>query len=220
MISIPKARLPSTSSMIAGINDDLLSAFKPPTSTLPLHGTAAGGPDDWANVEVDNTGQARAVDAPAKTTPYNAKPKTSTSEREGPEFLPSVDTLPRPEDLLLQPPYHLILTGRYGSELEIQCSHGPSLQLLSDYLKKWTKQNFRDIRHPPSIDIVLEESPIGLGLLFNRLVVKPQSRNNAVGQVLSPVVVLAFVEGVLGFQLVSSEGGSWHFRRTGELRKL
>lgn len=120
----------------------------------------------------------------------------------------------------MQPPYHLLLTGRYGSELEIQCSHGPSLQLLSDYLKKWTKQNYRDVRHPPAIDIVLEESPIGLGLLFNRLIVKPQCRNNMVGQVLSPVVVLAFVEGVLGFRLVSSEGGVWHFRREGELRRL
>lgn len=221
MISIPKARLPGPSTIIAGFNDDLLSAFKPPTSTFPLHGTAAGASDDWADVQVDSsTGQARAVDAPSKPVSYSTKPKSNVpgnQQAQEPEFLPSVDTLPRPEDLLLLPPYHLLLTGHYGSELEIQCSHGPSLQLLSDYLKKWTKQNFRDIRHPPSIDVVLEESPIGLGLLFNRLVVKPQSRSN---QVLSPVVVLAFVEAVLGFRLVSSEGGVWHFRREGELRRL
>jgi hypothetical protein len=134
------------------------------------------------------------------------------------DFLPSVDTLPRPEDLLLKPPYHLILTARHQSELEIQCSHGPSLQLLSDYLKKWTKQNFRDIRKPPSIEVTLEESPIGLGLLFDRLVIRPQ--NQRLTQTLSPVVVLPFVEGVLGFEMVHAEGGCWHYRRLGELKKF
>ena len=211
-LCIPKVRLPSTSIIVAGLSEDLLGAFAPPRTTLALHGTAAGASDDWADVQVDTkTGHAQAVDAPTK--------RGAAAAPAEPTFLPPVDALARPEDLLSQPPYHALVQWR-GSELEVHCSHAGALQLLRDYLDRWARQNFRDVRHPPSIEVVLEESPIGLGLLFNRLVIRPQSRNMAASQTLSPVVILPFIEGVLGFTMVSSEAGLWHYRREGELRKL
>jgi len=208
---MPKVRLPSTSIIVAGLSEDLLGAFSASRSTLPLHGIAASASDDWADVQVDSsTGHAQAVDTPQK------RAETKSTE---PIFLPTADALQRPEELLLQPPYHALVQWR-GSELEIHCSHGAALQLLRDYLDRWARQNFRDVRHPPSIEIVLEESPIGLGLLFNRLLIRPQSRNMSASQTLSPVIVLPFIESVLGFTMVSSEAGLWHYRRDGELRKL
>ena len=66
--------------------------------------------------------------------------------------------------------------------------------------------------------MTLEESPIGLGLLFDRLVIRPQ--NQRLTQTLSPVMILPFVEGVLGFDMVHSEGGCWHYKRLGELKKF
>jgi len=219
-LCMPKVRLPSTSIIVAGLSEDLLGAFAGPRSTLPLHGTAAGASDDWADVQVDSsTGQAQAVDAPRRHAETATAKATVTAAKAEPIFLPTADALQRPEELLQQPPYHALVQWR-GSELEIHCSHGAALQLLRDYLDRWARQNFRDVRHPPSIEIVLEESPIGLGLLFNRLLIKPQSRNMSASQTLSPVIILPFIESVLGFTLVSSEAGLWHFRRDGELKKL
>ena len=57
-------------------------------------------------------------------------------------MLPNVKMLERPEDLMRKPPYHLILThNQYGKFITIQGSHQPSLELIAEYFKKWTKKN-------------------------------------------------------------------------------
>lgn len=82
--------------------------------------------DDWTDVVVTST-----------TKPANISSKPTAKV----EYLPSAESLPRPDDLLLQPPYHLSVRVYGSSEIDVQSSHGPSLELLAAYLKKWCRTN-------------------------------------------------------------------------------
>ncbi len=53
-------------------------------------------------------------------------------------FLPTLNDVPRPDVLQLQPPYRLMVHDR-GHSVEVQCSHSPSLELLAGYLEKWCR---------------------------------------------------------------------------------
>ena len=168
--------------------------------------------DDWADVSIDDkTGKAAAFDGPTAAGAVRTTAPVA-------EFLPSLSTLPRPKDLLLKPPYHLTI-GRVFDEhtgLEIQCSHAPSLWLLAAYLKKWVKQNHADVRLPSQLKVTLVESPLGLGVVHDRLLVVPSARHYTA----CPVLVLAFVEQVLGYALVRAGDGNWWYRRDAELKVL
>ena len=89
-----------------------------------ISSTEAADADGWADVVVSS-----------------ANP---TIEPEGPStYLPTAASLPQPDKLLLRPPYHLLVLSRGMSEIEIQGSHSPSLDLLGAYLKKWCRTNVR-----------------------------------------------------------------------------
>lgn len=65
----------------------------------------------------------------------------------------------------------------------------------------------------------LKQSAFGLGEMFDRLVLSTENnRYTDKFQVTSPMVV-ALIEGVLGYTLVTSNGG-WNFRRDTEFRIL
>jgi hypothetical protein len=103
----------------------------PPTIAVPT----ASGSDDWADVEMDKTtGKVAIVEKLAQSP-----------ARIIPQYLPSAATLPRPDELFLRPPYHLIVAGG-DREIEIQSSHSPSLQLLADYFQRWCRANHQDTR--------------------------------------------------------------------------
>ena len=57
------------------------------------------------------------------------------------EYMPDANSIPRPDDLLLKPPYHVLVYVRGGDEIEVQASHPPTLQFLADYLRKWCRLN-------------------------------------------------------------------------------
>jgi hypothetical protein len=72
------------------------------------------------------------------------------------DYMPDVRTLGRPDELLLKPPYYLVLYASRRKEVEVECSHSPTLQFLSDYLKKWVKANHNDpdkVRNHSAIQI-------------------------------------------------------------------
>jgi hypothetical protein len=123
--------------MLSGFHEELREAFEEPrASKLPQHTTATSRPIDDGYTEVD----AFDLDSASILTP-------ATTERYAPraraaDVLPNVHMLERPEDLMRKPPYHLILSHtQYGKFITIQCSHQPSLELISEYFKKWTKRN-------------------------------------------------------------------------------
>jgi hypothetical protein len=74
--------------------------------------------------------------------------------------------LERPEDLMKKPPYHLILThNQYGKFITIQCSHQPSLELIADYFKKWTKKNHNQsnkVYDPEAFNIPFNRAELSL----------------------------------------------------------
>ena len=71
---------------------------------------------------------------------------------------------------------------------------------------------------PPYVDIQLHQSAFGLGLMHDRLTLKVNGRSGLLS--VSPTIVLAFVEGVLGYQSVSidTNGRFWHYRKDMELK--
>lgn len=80
--------------------------------------------DDWADVGAEA-----------------ALPIRSQSEGAGKaevsRLAPASD-IPRPEMVLGQPPYRLIVDAS-GRQLWIQCSHSPSLELLATYIRPWCR---------------------------------------------------------------------------------
>lgn len=67
------------------------------------------------------------------------------------------------------------------------------------------------------MQVTLSQSAFGLGEMFDRLSVSTRdTRYNNQFQVTAPMIV-AFVEGVLGYELMSDRGG-WNFKRETEFK--
>lgn len=97
---------------------------------------AVRGTDDWADVEVDTaTGR---VDVVEKTQPV-----VGTKAPVVVEFLPNVQSLPRPDELFLRAPYYLTVSAGHDG-VEIHGSHSPSLKVIAEYFKKWCRVNHHD----------------------------------------------------------------------------
>ncbi|KAG5978709.1 hypothetical protein E4U55_006038 [Claviceps digitariae] len=127
-------------------------------------------------------------------------------------YLPDVHLLPRPDELLLQPPYHLHIS--HSSSIQIQCSHGPSLAFLDEYFRKWCRTNSRRTDRPPIVQVTLTQSPFGLGPLHDILTLEyPTGPGRGTTSVLSVPIVLHLVESVLGYELVYCDARNWQYRR-------
>lgn len=67
--------------------------------------------------------------------------------------------------------------------------------------------------------MTLHQSAFGLGIMYDRLTLSSEGRYAV--QAVSPTIVLALVEGVLGYRGVSQQqdgASSWAFRRDVEFR--
>ncbi|KAF2972062.1 hypothetical protein GQX73_g1622 [Xylaria multiplex] len=209
VIGLPKSVMPSKSYMLSFFTGNLLKIFdeKPNHSTPP--NTQPTSIDDWADVALDNkTGNAAVIEIPQR----------HAVARESPTFdiIPDIETVARPDELLLKPPYHLTVRDYNSSTIVVQCSHSPTLQFLSDYLTKWARTNHNNTRKPPLAEIKLQQSAFGLGVAYDRLTVTADTRYTA--QEISPTILLALIEGVLGYEIVSNDGSLWTFRRDVEFR--
>lgn len=140
---LPKGHLPSPFEIEPLFKGQLLDCFKEPTQASP-HVQRPAPPEDWADVSVDNsTGKPAIADRPMPQL-------TSTSTTREINVLPRCDTLARPDELYLKPPYHLTVVNAGNTFVEVQCSHSPTLQLLADYLKKWCRTNHQDSQNVSS----------------------------------------------------------------------
>ncbi|KAK3335844.1 hypothetical protein B0T19DRAFT_20875 [Cercophora scortea] len=204
VVSLPKRQVFQPTELYAVFRSGLLACFDAEKKKAQIPVRQA---DDWADVEMDTTtGKAQVVEQP--------KPSASGAKV---DFFPNVASLPRPDQLFLKPPYHLTMT--LGRDIEIQCSHSPTLQFLSDYLRRWCRVNHHDTTNPPAIQVILHQSAFGLGEMYDRLVLSTEeTRYTNQFKVTSPALV-ALIEGVLGYELVSSDG-AWNFRRDIEYKSL
>lgn len=141
-ICLTKSHETRSANNTAGFHDDFRSIFKPPLSELPLRSTglAAIGNEE-PSTEIDTLDfDSASILTPTTTDLFHAR---STL----PDALPDVNTIERPEDLMLKPPYHMIIHPSSTKNMSLECSHQPSLELLAEYLKRWSKRNYNNVNH-------------------------------------------------------------------------
>ncbi len=73
-------------------------------------------------------------------------------------------------------------------------------------------------RQPPAVDVILDQSPWGLGLMYDRLLLSTEENRYIKQFSVNPCIVLALVEAVLGYDQVSVHAGQWTYRRNVEFR--
>jgi len=132
VVSLPnKTQIRQPAELFPVFREELLACFDEVKKTQLPERNAAGDAEDWEGVEVDRA-------TTVKVEQKSARPKV--------EFLPDVASLPRPDQLLLKPPYHLSLIQGH-QQIELHCSHSPTLKLLAEYLKRWCRVNHADSRN-------------------------------------------------------------------------
>ncbi|KAK0220124.1 hypothetical protein IW262DRAFT_1004309 [Armillaria fumosa] len=167
-----------------------------------LFGGTAGGEDDQEDTEWAHVPPTQAATSHhTQVSPDLAPPGRP----------PVLSSLSRPSDLFTSiVPYILTLSLRDREGLVIYCSHEPTLELLNEYLKKWAKTNAHDSLCRPIFKLTLIESDFCFGMM-DTLVVEPyMSHHDGV----NPTIILAFIEGVVGYKMVYTTGSYWMYRCT------
>ncbi|TKW60241.1 hypothetical protein CTA1_4766 [Colletotrichum tanaceti] len=166
---------------------------------------------DWSEVDMDTRINRLSVCAPV---PHRRGSTVSSTGTQPPaDFMPRADALPRPDDLLLKPPYHLMIYSRGAHEIEVQCSHAATLRFLADYFKRWRRTNHQ----PPAVEVRVHQCTFGMGASIDRLVLATEHKYGG-AFILTPTIILNIVEGVLGYKPVYSDATTWTYRRDIELR--
>jgi hypothetical protein len=130
IINLPKIQVTHPPQYLAQFKGEILGCFDEKKNSGSAPRQAAVAVDDWAEViEIEKGTKNLAVIEKPTSTPAKIN------------YIPDFNTLARPDELLLRPPYHLSVYLRDKTEFEVQCSHSPTLQFLADYLKKWTRVN-------------------------------------------------------------------------------
>ncbi|KAF7308885.1 hypothetical protein MKEN_01088800 [Mycena kentingensis (nom. inval.)] len=187
---VPRTEPASQSKLETGFDKDFENLFG---------GEGDGNDDDWAEVVKVET---RAGLPPPRVV---ANAALAAFEKEAPlvERMPVLDGLARPNQLFASTAPYILMVEERGATIVVQSSHEPSLELLSAYLKKWSKGNPNDSMRRSVLKIDLLESESFQGMFDTLTVERTMARNNN-GP--NPAFVLAFIEGVLGYQLVSTVG--------------
>ncbi|KAF9460027.1 hypothetical protein BDZ94DRAFT_1266936 [Collybia nuda] len=187
-LTIPKLDPPAQSKVESTFDKDFESIFTP-------SGDVSVNDDGWAEV-------ASEPHAPALRVP----PSQPSEDHPTIRRLPNSDTLPRPTELFAKtPPYFLKLDGN-----TIQCSHEPSLELLAAYLNKWGKTNTNDSLRRNVLKIELISSEFFPG---TNDTLKIDYNMHSYGRPsINPTVILAFIEGVLGYKLIHTTGHTWLYK--------
>ncbi|OAP65584.1 hypothetical protein AYL99_01556 [Fonsecaea erecta] len=195
--------------------EDFESMFEPPSSQKETKGqqySAREDEEDWAELEsVPDTTKSTAHSV---NTTVNRVPPYSLPDLRV-DILPALETLPRPEILFrTTTPYVMLVSSNAPNKITINGTHESSLQLLAEYLQRWIRTDPQDVRKIPYLRIKLNESSFGLGLFHDSLTIEPFDHHQR-HVVVNISLVLAFIQGVLGYQRVyeTSTAGQWEFRR-------
>ncbi|KAH8593829.1 hypothetical protein B0O99DRAFT_688267 [Bisporella sp. PMI_857] len=202
VIDFPKSEAVSRSTAQAGFSGDLLNLFKPSSeASTSNRAVAVEDPDAWAELTLDSPDV-----NPARSKKDTAPISTS---------LPDISTIERPEELTKRSPYWLMIRQESRYRIVVEGTHGPSLTLIEGYLKKWCRGNIHRVDRPPIVQISLQESVFGLGLMHDALVIEAER-----GRELNVTLLLPLVETVLEYVPVGNgyENGQWTFKRLAAFR--
>ncbi|CAG9946784.1 unnamed protein product [Clonostachys rosea f. rosea IK726] len=131
------------------------------------------------------------------------------------ETLPDPRSLPKPSTLLQAPPYHLFVHAFGNNTLEVQCSNGPTLDFLAEYFKKWAQPSSGQAV-PVKVENNHQSSSFGMSYDTITLSTEPRYGRTTT---LSPPVILALIEGLLGYELVYRDASHWQYRRETPIRR-
>lgn len=131
ILYIPKDLTHQPARYFGLFKEQLLECFEEnrPSKTLPIHSTTG---DEWADVGAEDREE------------EPAKPPQTGNKAPAVDFLPDPNTMPKPSALFQQAPYHLFVYTSLSSrsqKIEIECSHSQTLEVMAEYLKRWTKTN-------------------------------------------------------------------------------
>ncbi|KAJ2994763.1 hypothetical protein NUW58_g1469 [Xylaria curta] len=127
IVYLPKSVVPSQSYMQAFFMGNLVKVFDEKSRHDALTKLDAVAADDWADVAVDDrTGNAAVLEVPQRHVITQQSPAF--------DIIPDVEILSRPDELLLKPPYHLIMRSSGKTHVDVECSHSPTLELLEKYV--------------------------------------------------------------------------------------
>ena len=151
-----------------------------------------------------------------------------------PERMPAATD--EPKRLFAQrPPYLMQIVTRKNDELLVTCSHQKTLEALMQYLQRYVRidrttgvgskitsllaseQTLTDAPQSPLLKITLKESFLA-GPLYDTLKIETWDARSLVRNdlpAISPVLVLSFVESVLGYRCVGDVGEVLMYRRDG-----
>ncbi|KAK3946797.1 hypothetical protein QBC32DRAFT_329034 [Pseudoneurospora amorphoporcata] len=140
------------------------------------------------------------------------------SVRDEKRKFPTVASLPSLSEICSKPPYHITIqdnsnpirdNSRKPSWISIHGSHGSSLKLIDQYISKWIPHVVMESEDsPPTINGVVN------GALSTLTIRKKVSGALAArGQSMTVPIVLAIVEGTLGYEVVWQGDGEYRLRR-------
>jgi len=196
-----------------------VTAFDQDFESLLIQGVAAGVPADegWDDLATEPS----RAPAPAVSPSATAEPRAATTPKvSGVSFeqrpmmdrLPGLGELSRPNELFAQrAPYILTLDMSVGNPLVIRCSHEASLKLISTYFNRWGRLNTEDSMRRNILKVELVESAFCNGV-NDTLTIEPYISFRNHNFQMNPTLVLAFVEGVLGYKFVHTNGHNWVYR--------
>ncbi|OBT84809.1 hypothetical protein VE02_06928 [Pseudogymnoascus sp. 03VT05] len=166
VIGLPKAILPPAGTIHAGLSSDFLSLFSPVSSSphAPISTIASDDPE-WADVSIEPP-----IRTPAALSRQSIAAQESVSDR-----LPDLALIPRPEELLRRPPYWLLVIQDRDNRIVVQGSHAPSLEIMEAYLKRWCRGNPHRVDRPPVVEVIMDQSAFGVGLMNDTLVLQGQN---------------------------------------------
>ncbi|KAJ4407850.1 hypothetical protein N0V85_004307 [Neurospora sp. IMI 360204] len=160
-------------------------------------------------------------DEKRKVIAANSKTTTTSSASSAqpkPSQFPTVASLPSLSEICSKPPYHITIQDnsnpiRYSSRkpgwIGIHGSHGSSLKLIDQYISKWIPDVVMESdENPPTIDGVVNGA-------LSMLTVRKRVSGALVarGQSVTVPMVLAIVEGTLGYEVVWQGDGEYRLRR-------
>lgn len=127
---------------------------------------------------------------------------------------PTVDSLPSLVELCSNPPYHLTITEKWNEKwINIYGSHGQSIKLIDDYIYKWAPKVFMTSADIPSTDTPSTNVNPEANSKLSVLAIERDCRGPGRRYSMSMPLVLAIVEGILGYQIVWQGVGECRLRR-------
>ncbi|KAK1779454.1 hypothetical protein QBC45DRAFT_411168 [Copromyces sp. CBS 386.78] len=155
--------------------------------------------------------------ANSKTATTTTTTTTSPSTERTPTPFPTVDSLPSLVELCSKPPYHLTITQETRGWICISGSHGPSIKLIDRYISKWTPSVVMDSEDTPPTGV-----PVAVdGILYDVMSTLMIQKSVQVKGSRRPMsmMVLAIVQGTLGYEIVWQGSGEYRLRRDAPFAK-